>query len=66
MRKLNGSSLRDHMKIHSRQELAHGPLHYFVYPPLHPHPPPGIQGRRLHYSHCPHYNCSRIEKSEVT
>lgn len=39
VRKLNGSSLRDHMKIRSRQELAHGPLHYFTHPSS-PTPPP--------------------------
>lgn len=38
VRKLNGSSLRDHMKIHSRQELAHGPFHFFCTSPTSPPP----------------------------
>lgn len=66
VRKLNGSSLRDHMKIHSRQELAHGPFHFFAHPPLLPHPPPGIQGRRPQDPHYPHCGHSRTGKSEVT
>lgn len=50
VRKLNGSSLRDHVKIHSRQELAHGPFHYFAHPPLLPHPHPASRegAHRIH------------------